>query len=58
MWKAVKAFRQSDRQTKFFIFTILLYFIAIIWTTIQSYARLEYSRSDRETTPIIIQSEE
>lgn len=50
------AFINSHRQTKFFIFMLLLYMIALIWTTLQSYARLEYSRTG-ESTPIVIKAE-
>lgn len=56
MLKALNMFRKSHPQTKFFIFMFALYMIAIIWTTIQAYARLEYSRSDF-TKPIIIQTQ-
>ena len=54
MWKAIKMFKASDRQTKYFIFTLVLYMAAMIWTTVQAYARLEYSRSDT-SKPILIQ---
>ena len=54
MKQAIKLFIESNRQTKIFIFTLALYLLAILWTTIQSYARLEYSRSDI-SKPIIIQ---
>lgn len=57
MWQALKAFKDSNKQTKFFILMFVIYMAAIIWTTLQAYVRLEYSRSDKET-PIIIQSEE
>lgn len=46
---------RSEKQTKFFVFMLALYTVALIWTTVQSYARLEYSRSDR-LKPIIIQA--
>lgn len=54
MKQAIKMFKESSRQTKFFIFTVALYMLALIWTTIQAYARLEYSRSDI-SKPIMIQ---
>lgn len=54
MKQAIKRFKESSRQTKFFIFTLALYMLALIWTTIQAYARLEYSRSDI-SKPIMIQ---
>jgi len=54
MWKAIKMLSSSNRQTKYFIFTLVLYMVAIIWTTLQAYARLEYSRSDF-SKPILIQ---
>jgi hypothetical protein len=53
MWRAIKIFKNSHRQTKFFVFTLLLYMIALIWTTLQAYARLEYSRTDMSKTIII-----
>ena len=54
MWRAIKMFKKSHPQTKFFIFNWVIYMIAIIWTTIQAYARLEYSRTG-SSNPIIIQ---
>lgn len=54
MWKAFKLFITAHRQTKYFIFTLLLYVVALIWTTLQAYARLEYSRSDL-SKPILIE---
>lgn len=56
MLKALRMFRKSHSQTKFFIFMFALYMGALIWTTFQAYARLEYSRSDF-TKPIIIQTQ-
>jgi hypothetical protein len=53
MWRALKMFIHSHRQTKFFILMWAIYLIAIVWTTVQAYARLSYSRSDM-TPPIII----
>lgn len=53
MWHMLKRFKNSHRQTKFFIFMWAIYMIAIAWTTVQAYARLSYSRSDL-TPPIII----
>ena len=53
MWRMLKMFKESHPQTKFFVFTWAIYMIAIFWTTIQAYARLEYSRSD-SSKPIII----
>lgn len=43
------------RQTIYFAIMVFIYMAALIWTTVQSYARLEYSRSDRQK-PILIQS--
>lgn len=54
MWRALKMFKRSHPQTKFFIFMWALYMVAIIWTTIQAYARLEYSRTGIDK-PIVIQ---
>ncbi len=53
MKQVIKMFIESNRQTKFFIFMVALYLLAILWTTIQAYARLEYSRSDI-SKPIMI----
>lgn len=53
MWRAIKLFRNSHRQTKFFIFMVALYLLALAWTTVQAYARLSYSRSD-SNSPIMI----
>lgn len=53
MWQSLKLFKNAHRQTKFFIFTFAIYMIAIIWTTLQAYARLEYSRSGN-SKPIVI----
>lgn len=57
MWRALKKFKESHRQTKFFIITLAIYMLAMIWTTIQAYARLEYSRSGDQAKPIIIQTQ-
>ena len=56
MRRALQMFKDSNRQTKYFIFTLLLYMLAMIWTTLQAYARLEYSRSDI-SKPILIKAE-
>lgn len=55
MLELVRQLKQANRQTKFFILMAVIYLGAIIWTTVQSYARLEYSRTDKEWDPIIIQ---
>ena len=47
------ALKRMHWQTKFFIANLLLYMIALGWTTIQSYVRLAYNRSDI-VEPIII----
>lgn len=47
MWQVLKILQKTHPQTKFFIFTLVIYMIAIFWTTFQAYARLGYSRSDR-----------
>lgn len=56
MLKALGLFRKAHPQTKFFILTVAIYMLALVWTTIQAYARLEYSRSDFPK-PIIIQTQ-
>lgn len=53
MWRAVQSFKNSHRQTKFFILMIAIYMVAIAWTTAQAYARLAYARSDLQP-PIVI----
>lgn len=54
MWRTFKMFKDSHSQTKLFILTWAIYMIAIFWTTIQAYARLEYSRTGH-SNPIVIQ---
>lgn len=53
MWRTLMMFKNAHRQTKFFIFMLALYMIALLWTTAQAYARLAYSRSDISTPTII-----
>ena len=53
MWRTIRSFKNSNRQTKFFILMWAIYMIALAWTTIQAYARLAYSRSDLKP-PIVI----
>ena len=53
MWRALRMFKNAHRQTKFFIFMWALYMIAMVWTTVQAYARLAYSHSDL-SSPIVI----
>lgn len=55
MWQALKRFKESHLQTKFFILTLALYLLTLIWTTVQAYARLEYHRTD-PAKPIFIQT--
>lgn len=45
--RILKQFREASWQTKLFILTFLLYMGAMAWTTIQAYARLEYSRTEK-----------
>lgn len=54
MLRMLKMFRESHPQTKFFVFTWAIYMIAIFWTTIQAYARLEYSRTNSSSKPVVI----
>jgi hypothetical protein len=59
MTETIKMFKQSNRQTKFFIFMCALYTLALIWTTVQAYARLEYSRSnEQKSIQVLILNEE
>jgi len=57
MWQTVKKFKNSNRQTKFFIFMAVIYLGAMLWTTSQVYSRLSYSRS-HAVKPIIILNDE
>ncbi len=41
----IKQYNAAKPQTKYFILTWIVYSIAIIWTSVQAYARLEYSRT-------------
>jgi len=56
MWQAIRSFKKANLQTKFFILNFFIYFLVIVWTTFQAYARLEYSRSDIQG-PIFIQTQ-
>lgn len=53
MWRTLKMFQKAHRQTKFFILMLAIYMIALMWTTVQAYARLAYSRSDIASPTII-----
>lgn len=53
MQKIFEHLKQANRQTLYFILMAIIYIGALLWTTGQSYARLEYNRSDGGT-PIII----
>lgn len=53
MWRAIRSFKNSNRQTKFFILMWAIYMAALAWTTIQAYARLTYSRSDLSAPTVI-----
>ncbi len=50
----IQSFKNSGRQTKYFILMCAIYSIAMIWSTVQSYVRLVYSRSDIKK-PIVIE---
>lgn len=47
MHRIINKLKAIDRQTIYFILMTLIYMIALAWTTLQSYVRLEYSRSDK-----------
>lgn len=53
MLSVLKKLIAADWQTKLFLLMLIIYSIALIWTTLQSYARLEYSRSDQSKQIII-----
>lgn len=46
MKQAIKKLIGASWQTKLFVFMLVLYMIATVWTTAQAYLRLAYSRSD------------
>lgn len=48
MLRWIKLYREASPQTKYFILTWVVYSIAIVWTTAQAYARLEYSRTSSQ----------
>lgn len=45
MLKLLKNLANAHYQTKILVLMTAIYMVAIFWTTIQSYARLEYSRT-------------
>ena len=49
-----KKFLNARKQTKFFILMTAIYLLALVWTTIQSYARIYYGRTEIGA-PIVIQ---
>lgn len=53
MLQWLKKFNATDFQIKLFIFMVALYGIAMAVTTVYSYARLDYVRSYKTTTPKI-----
>lgn len=48
MLKWLKSWDQAGRQTKYLILMYAIYLLAIVWTTVQAYARLSYSRTGTE----------
>lgn len=46
MQQEIKTKMKISWQTFLFIFMLVLYMAAIVWTTVQTYARLSYNRSD------------
>lgn len=58
MIKMLQSLKEAHPQTKFFILMVVIYIGALVWTTAQSYARLQYSRSDKAHGPIIISQEQ
>lgn len=45
MFDTLKNLFLARRQTIYYIIMFVIYAVVIIWTTLQSYARLEYSRT-------------
>lgn len=45
MFKWIKKFHESSRQTKYFILTWLIFGLCIVVSTVYCYARLDYVRS-------------
>ena len=54
MKEMIKTLRLFSWQTLFFLLTMAIYMIALFWTTIQAFLRLEYSRTDM-SKPIVIE---
>ena len=54
MLEAIRQFKNAHPQTKIFILMLVIYMGAIIWTTIQSYARLQNTGATKCAIPIII----
>lgn len=52
MLYTLKNLLSADTQTKIFILMIAIYMGALVWTTVQSFARLEYSRTGDSPTSI------
>jgi len=49
MFRGMEKLRKSSRQTKFFIFTAIIYSLAIILTAIYAYGRLDFVRNNQIT---------
>lgn len=50
MKQAFDSWKNLSWQTWWLILTLALYGLALLWTTVQSYARLEYSRTQLPST--------
>ncbi len=44
MFKLLMFYREANRETKYFIWTVIVYTLAIVVTTIYCYARLDFVR--------------
>lgn len=51
MFRWIKQFVQSSRQTKFFVLNWFIYGLALVVTTIYCYARLDFVRSYQKIPP-------
>jgi hypothetical protein len=54
MKRGIRKLLASHKQTKIFVFTIAIYFLIIIWTTIQAFLRLEFNRTGVNHDQILI----
>lgn len=51
MFSWMKQYNAANPKTKYFILTLVVYIVAILWTTVQAFARLDYSRTSFQVVP-------